>query len=162
MATTQEKSTEVTNVGASPQTFNSPQYGAKLKIFPFSFTQGAGAGDTLSTVDLVHVPANSKIVKSLSEIVVSAFGSARTLDIGHVAYTRQNGVAQVLVADNILDGGDVSSAAALALGAGTNAAGDNTIDLENRDIVVIQAKVTGTGTIPAGATIKGFIAVLVD
>jgi len=163
MAVTAEKSTQVTNAQASPVVKNAPYDLGKHRSFYFSFTQGAAAGDATSTQDLCIIPPGKyRIMKKESYIVCSAFGTSRTLDIGHTGYTDYAGVAQAASADCILDGGDVSAAAALNCGAGTNALGtDPTILISAATPLTIQAVVAG-GTIPAGATITGYITVIAE
>ena len=164
MAVTTEKSTQRTNETATPPVLN-PVHNAhgRVRSSYFSFTQGAAAGDATSTADLIKLPAGKvRVLKTESLVICSAFGAARTIDIGHTGYTQRDGTAVAASADTILDGGDVASAAAIRMGAGTNALGtDPTVEYDSVDGVLLQAVVAG-GTIPAGATLKGYIQYIVD
>jgi hypothetical protein len=162
MAVTAQKSTQVGKMEATPLTALKPdELHGRLRIAYFNFTQD-GAGDANSTVDLVKLPPNARLLKSSSVLTHSAFGASRTLDIGYTAYNTQAGTAVVAAIDVIMDGLDVSAAGAnVTLGVGTNADNIPTIDLNNRDFVVLQAKVLG-GTIPNGATLEGYIPYVVD
>lgn len=164
MAVITENSTQYGNNIASPVAVN-PAYNehGRIRFAYFSFTQGAAAGDANSLQNLVRLPAGKvRLLKTLSEFICSAFGAARTLDIGYLAHTNMDGTAVVASIDTILDGGDVSAAAKLACGAGTNALGtDPTILFDSREGVVIQSKCLGD-TIPAGATLKGFFAYVTE
>lgn len=161
MAVTTEKSTQVTNMEASPPVHLKPSdLRGRVRVARFQFTQGAAAGDATSTADLVKIQGGSQgltILKSMSRVVCSAFGASRVLDIGHTGYTNQDGTAVAADADILLDGADVSAIANLPLGVGTNALGtDDAFDVDSVGEVTIQAVVAG-GTIPAGATLNGEI-----
>lgn len=124
--------------------------GGKVHLAYFSFTQGAAAGDANSTADLRKLPPGRvRIVGSMSHIAFSAFGAARTLDIGYTAYVDEDGETVAAVVDALVDGADVSAAGS------ANMSGNPL--LESRAGVTVQAKVLG-GTIPAGATLEGVIA----
>lgn len=162
MAVTAQKSTQVGNMDAQPVNALKPdELHGRVRIAFFAFTQ-VGAGDANSTVDLVKLPPNTRLLKNVSRIGNSAFGASRTLDIGLTAYTKQDASTESAAIDSIMDGLDVSGAAAnVALGVGTNADDNPTIDLDNRDYVIVQAKVLG-GTIPGGATLEGYFEYVVD
>jgi hypothetical protein len=163
-AVTEESSTQYANQVASPPMKN-PCYDeyAKKRLFYFCFTQGDAAGDAGSLADLVKLPAGRfRLLKTDSVLVCSAFGAGRTLDIGYSAHTRTDGSAVEASTDAILDGADVSAAAKIICGAGNNALGtDPTILIDSREGVTIQAKVN-VDTIPAGATLKGYIVVAAE
>lgn len=164
MAVTAEKSTQVTNMEAAPPVrLSTRDHHGRVRVAAFEFTQGAAAGDATSTQDLVKLPAGKiRVLKTESLFVCSAFGAARTLDIGTTAFTKSDGTTQAASADTILDGADVSAAASVRCGAGTNGLGTSPfIDYDSRDGVVVQAVVAG-GTIPAAATVKGFIQYILD
>lgn len=165
MAVTAEKSTQVTNMEATPPVKLAPsELHGRVRIAYFAFTQGAAAGDANSTADLVKIPPgkNIRVLKNLSRVTCSALGAARVLDVGHTGYTNVDGTAVAAAADVLLDGGDVSAAATLAMGAGTNALTANDAFLINaRSEVTLQGKVTG-GTIPAGATLNGYFMYIED
>lgn len=163
MAVTTQKSTQETNRTATPVTpAEAYDYHGKKRIAYFSFTQ-SGAGDANSLANLVTLPPGKvRLLKTKSELVCSAFGAGRTLDIGYLAHTNLDGTAVVASVDAILDGADVSAAAKVICGAGTNALGtDPTILLNSREGVTIQAKCLGD-TLPDGATLKGFFAYVIE
>ena len=158
MAVTTQKSTQETNRTSSPPVKNQPyDESPKKRILYFSHTQ-VGAGDATSTVDLVSLPAGKvRLLKREVHLVCSAFGVARTLDIGYTAHTQPDGTAVVAAADVILDGADVSALANLQGGVGTNAlTADPTILFNSKSGVLIQAVVAG-GTIPDAATLSGWV-----
>lgn len=139
---------------------------AKLRLQYFNLPAVAVAGDANTTIDLCELPPGAvRIVPELSLIATSAFGSSRTLDVGHRAYTRRDAFMAATATeeaedpDAFIDGLDVSSAVTgTAFGSGLSAFGYKTkFDLFSKDGVVVFATVLG-GTIPANATITGFIA----
>lgn len=122
---------------------------AKVRLACFDFAQGETAGDAGSTADLVVLPANCRILPALSRITTSALGA--TLDVGLRAYKNVEGVAVAEDADAI--------GAALATSSETSVAmGEGYIDVASQGSVVVFA----TGTLPAKATLKGYIAYLAD
>ena len=165
MAVTTEKSDQVTNQEALPPVrLNTDELGGRLRIARFSFTQGVAAGDANSTVDLVKLPPGKTltILKNLSRVACSAFGAARLLDIGHTGFTNLDGTVVAAAADVLLDGGDVSAIAELPLGVGTNALTvTNSFTINAKAATLIQAKVLAD-TIPAGATLTGYIVYVED
>jgi len=165
MAVTTEKSTQVTNMEATPPVrLAAGELHGRMRIARFTFTQGAAAGDANSTADLVKLPAgkNVTLLKNLSRITCSALGAARVVDIGHTGYTNIDGTVIAAAADNLLDGGDVSAAATLSMGAGTNGlTANDAVVFNSRGGATLQAKVTG-GTIPAGATLNGYFVYIED
>lgn len=162
MAVTAQKSIQVGKMEATPLDALKPdELHGRIRLAYFTFTQ-SGAGDANSIIDLVKLPPNSRLLKNVSRIGHSAFGAARLLDIGYEAYNKQDGSTVAASVDTIQDGLDVAAAAAnVALGVGTNADDSPTIDFDNRDFVVIQAKVL-VDTIPDGATLEGYFEYVVD
>ena len=158
--TTQNSTQYANNIATPPVKNASYDEFAKQRTYYFTHTQ-VGAGDANSLVNLVKIPAGKyRLLKTESRFVCSAFGAARTLDIGYLAYTKSDGTAVVASIDTILDGADVSAAA--NLGAGTNALGtDPSMILDSRDGITIQAKVLGD-TIPDGATLKGYFTIVAE
>lgn len=165
MAVTTENSDQIDNQEALPPVkLNADELGGRLRIARFSFTQGVAAGDANSLVNLVKLPPGKTvtILKNLSRVACSAFGAARLLDIGHTGYTNLDGTVVAAAADVLLDGGDVSAIAELPMGVGTNALTvTNTFTINARTATTIQAKVLAD-TIPAGATLTGFIVYVED
>ena len=162
MAVTTEKSTQITNSEAKPRVpLAANDWSGKLRVARFDFTQGAAAGDANSTVDMVRLPAGSvRVYLAMSRITTSAFGSSRTLDIGHTAYTGFDG-ATVAADEDDLDAAQSISGAASYVPIGT-VGGDETKLFESHgDGVLIQAKCEG-GTIPIAATINGYFVYAVE
>ena len=162
MAITNEKSTQVTNQDANPQIKNPKfQMNGDQKYMFFNFTQGAAAGDAGSTALLVRIPGGQgHILPVMSHIEHSAFGAARTLDVGIAAHTDRSGAAVAAVADNIDDGRDVSGAGSGFMGTGTNGKQFIAYDIGATKGQVAQADVLATvnvDTIPAAATLTGWI-----
>lgn len=162
MAVTTEYSAEYTNMTAKPPVLADAavSYG-KLRLLQFTFTQGAAAGDAGSSAALVKLPAGKvALIGALSRIECSAFGAARTLDIGWDAYKDKNGTAVVADDNGLTDNLDVSAAAAADL---TQLAvlGGGIKVFESLNGVVLRATVAG-GTIPIAATLKGYVVVSVE
>lgn len=161
MAITFETSTEIANHLSQPRVANAPvfEHGV-LRYRNFTFTQ-VGAGDIGSTVDLMTIPnGDVRLVFPLSRIRWSAFGAARTLDIGYKAYTDLLTNLPVVAAPAAFDDDiDVSAAGNAALG--SDATEPKTPRFESKDGLTIYATVAG-GTIPAGATLNGFLAYVQD
>lgn len=164
MAVTNEKSTQVTKLTASPkQELSVKERDGRVRIARFDFTQSAAAGDATSTQDLCDVPAGARILANPSFIKWDAFGAARTLDIGLRAHKNaQTGAAVAENATAINSAIDVSAAGRASLATDANgaiaAAGDSLL-------VAGEARVFTTvagGTIPAGTTLRGDIAYVVD
>ncbi|RTL04988.1 hypothetical protein EKK58_09280 [Candidatus Dependentiae bacterium] len=130
----------------------------KLRIQFFTLPATTVAGDANTTIDLCKLPAGRvRILPRQSFISTSAFGSGRTLDVGHLAYDKRDAslgssVSQeAAVVDALIDGLDVSSAVN-----GVQFSTALKFDMYSKSGVTIQAKVLG-GTIPSGATIAGYI-----
>lgn len=161
MAVTQEKSDQITNQEASPPVMAGVDtLRGKLKILRFTYTQGAAAGDAGSLSELVKVPAGVvRVFLALSRITTSAFGAARTMDIGWLAYTDTDGAAVAADPNGLDDGVDVSSAVSFAP---TGTVGeDETYLFESNGGVTLTAQ-TNDATIPAAATINGYFVYVQD
>lgn len=161
MAVTQEKSTQITNQEASPPVLSSVnELRGKLKILRFNYTQGAAAGDAGSLAELVKFPSGAgRLILPLSRIAHSAFGAARTLDLGWLAYTDTDDAAVAADPNGLDDGVDVSAAGSFSPG-GT-IGGDETKLFESNGGLVITAQ-TNDGTIPAAATLNGYFIYVLD
>lgn len=161
MAVTTENGTEYGNATASPVvTQDVADSHGRIRYQKVTFAQGAAAGDANSLQNLALLPPGKiNIIPGLCRLVVSAFGAARLLDVGYLAFTDVDGETVAASIDTILDGADVSAAAVLELGSGTNAL--PAVELNSRDGVHIQSKVLAD-TIPAAATITGHIAYTID
>lgn len=126
-----------------------------LRADTVSFTQADAAGDATSTVDLVDLPYGLiRLLGYLSLVAFSAFGAARTMDIGWRAYTDKNGDTVVADPNGLASAVDVSAAGTLLLSEAL--AGALTQEFSSRSGVTIFATISG-GTIDVGETIDGTI-----
>ena len=157
-------STQYANGVANPPVMN-PSHNdhGKVRYKYFSYTHGAVAGDANSLCNFVKLPPGLvRLIKTESKLICSALGTGRTLDIGYLAHTKQDGTAVNASVDTILDGADVSAIALVTCGAGTNAIGvDPTILFDSREGVTIQG-IVKVDTLPIGATFNGYIAYIQD
>ena len=111
------------------------------------------AGDANTTIELCTLPPGAvRVIPELSRLQCSAFGSGRTLDIGHKEYVKADSgtTTEAEDVDAFADGLDVSAAVTVKFGAGLK------YDLFSKDGVVVTAIVLG-GTIPQNATLTGAI-----
>lgn len=156
MAVTNEKSDQLNRQTERPVTIDKPaDQHAKLRMAYFTFTQGDTAGDANSTADLVELPAGKvRIFAGLSRVSHSAFGASRTLDVGHGGYTQPDGTVVNADEDALHSAADISSAGGFAPVDETG--NDQTFVYESIAPVAIKAKCEA-GTIPAAATLEGFI-----
>ena len=161
MAVTQEQSTQVANTAATPPTRNpTHDWRGRLRIARFAFTQSAAVGDAGSLAELVKLPAGKvRVILPLSRIAFSAMGAARTMDIGWLAYTDDDGVAVVADPNGLDDGVDVATANSVVPD-GT-VGGDETKLFESQGGVTVTAQIND-GTIPAAATLKGYVVYVHD
>lgn len=161
MAVTNESSTEYLKT-TDPRTYGSltPEQAPKdIKFVPFTFTQGAAAGDATSTAQLAFLEGGRFVVlPKLSFIDWSAFGAARVLDIGLSAYTDEDGNTVAAAPTAFDEDIDVSAAGRAAMGSDIAAVTGGRFLVKSRSGVTIVATVAG-GTIPAGATLTGYLAV---
>lgn len=160
MAVTTQNSTQYARTVATPPTHNSThEWHGRVRSMFFEHTQ-SGAGDAGSIVRAVRLPAGSvRLILPLSRIAFSAFGAARTLDIGWEAYTDDNGDAVAADPNGLDDGVDVSSAGSINPGGtvGTH----ETYLFQSQDGVVITLQ-TNDGTIPDAATLDGYLIYVQD
>jgi len=168
MAVTVEKSTQMTKLTAAlKQELSVKELGARLRTARFDFTQGAAAGDVLSTQELCRLPAGARILGNLSWLKYSAFTATATIDIGTRAHKNaQTGVAIVEDGDRFVK--DLVATAAgrttfassthnSVVGAGVMVGDQDTV-LGDVDVFAMNR----VATIPAGATIAGEIVYVVD
>ena len=154
MAVTNEKSVEYTNQTASPVVkLESNEFQGDVEIAHFDFTQGAAAGDAGSTADLIKMPGG-KIRFLKIEFATSAFGASRVLKIGHEGYTDVDASTAVAADDDAF-------ASALDLSSAADISDLVDVVIESFDGFDIRGTVTG-GTIPAAATLKGYISYVRD
>lgn len=165
MAVTTQKSTEYTNVTATPPTnLQTTEAHGRVRIQYFVHAQ-SGAGDAGSSVALCKLPAGRvRLLLPMSSIYVNWTTASATMDLGWDAYTDAEGDAVVADADGLVDGVSVESAgyftgtgltavAALAATGGTKL-------FESNSGVVIRA--TSPGAIADGDDIAGYIAYVLD
>lgn len=152
MAVTHELSTQAA-IAADPTLGKiNPTESGVLRIARFTFTQGAAAGDATSTATLVRMPAGRvRILGALSEVRFSAFGASRLLDVGRPAVVDITGETVAASTNGLADDINVASAGRAAL------VGEMGVDTPGGFPIV--ATVAG-GTIPAAATLSGYIAYL--
>jgi hypothetical protein len=159
MAAETVKSTQVTSLDAGT-ILNTRQLAGRKRVAEFTYT-APSAHDAGSDVVLVRLPANRmKILGTESYLKTSAFGASRLGKVGYLAYTDLDGDAVVADDDSLAVSLDLSSAATNTL-AGNIALADVSLLIESQGGVDINLTVTG-GTIPSGATIKGYITYVVD
>ncbi len=161
MAVTNEKSDQITNQEATPPVMSGVDtLRGKLKFLRFSFTQGGSAGDILSDAELCKLPAGVvRVFLEKSYIATSAHGTSATLSLGWQEYTDTDGDTVLTDADGLDNDTDTSAAGAYKP-VGT-VGGDETYLFESNGGVTLIATITGA-VIPAAATIKGYIAYIVD
>lgn len=152
-------STEITAIDAD-ETLTTRQLAGRVRIARFTYTAPEAHADG-SDVVLVKLPANRvTVLGPMSSIKTSAFGSSRVGKIGYAAHTDLSGTAVAADDDALALALDLSSAAVNVIANNIATAGA-VLDIESQDGVRINLTVTG-GTIPSGATIKGYIAYVVD
>lgn len=158
MDVTTESSLEYARaIGTTTDRNEANEYGGAVRAFPFTFTQGAAPGDANSLANLILVPPGRwRMLCPLAFIQFSAFGAARTLDIGWTAYVGPDGVTVAADEDGIETAIDVSGAGQqLGLGDGVAAGVGRCIEFNSKNGVVIQAKCE-VDTLPAAAKLSGF------
>lgn len=162
MAVTTEDSLEYAKTVAVPAKVpETHQLHGRLRIAFFDFTQGSAAGDAGSIARVVKLPAGKvRLILPMSRIAFSAMGTARTMDIGWLAYTDDDGADAVAADPNGLDDGvDVATAGSVNPG--------GTIGTHETKLFESAAGVSLTlqindGTIPAAATLKGYFVYVRD
>lgn len=162
MAVTTEYSTEyAASFNTHPPTIDEStvQY-SKIRIYGFNFTQGAAAGDAGSFAYLYRLPAGKvALLHASSFYKFSAMGTARTMDLGWAAYKDKLGTAVVADPNGIADGTNVAAAGTLHGSGGVLSNGYK--EFESSTGVDITAQIND-GTIPAAATIAGYLCCAVE
>lgn len=161
MAITTENSTQIANTEADPPVaLSTHEWHGRVRRAFFEFTQGGAAGDAGSIARLVTLPPGKvRLYLPGSRVAFSAMGTARTMDLGWEAYTNDDGVVVGVDPNGLDDGVDVASAGAVNP-AGTIGSHE-TVLFESRDGVTLTAQVND-GTIPAAATISGWVEYVQD
>ena len=132
----------------------------RMRKYRFDFDQGAAAGDATSTVVLAILPPGATRVYLRDCIIAfSAFGAARTLDIGYAAYKDRDGETVAADTSAFVSALDVSSAGTSTFAG--EVGGEESILFDAQDQVTILATVAG-GTIPVDATLNGDMTVVRD
>ena len=147
MAITNNKSEQIKNIEAG--IINEAADNAKLRIACFDFAQGTGAGSAGSTADLVVLPGQCRVIPALSRITTSALGA--TFTVGIHAYKGIDGV-------DVVEDDDALGTAISGDATSKNLNIEGYVDVNSRHSVTVFAK----GTLPASATLKGYIAYLAD
>jgi len=157
MAIVNEVSTQLALTQATPKEFiDTSEWGVTSKRY-FDHTRAA-VGDANSTVDLIDVPAGRvRIVMPDFVIANSAFGAARTMEVGHTGYTDKDGTVVAADDDAFDTAVDVSAAATTKLDTAVGA--DPTMYFNTRSGFTIQVKIEN-GTSPAAATLKGYVGLI--
>lgn len=120
----------------------------------WSHTQATAAGDDGSSIVLPKMPPNVRIILSQSTVLFAAYGAARTLDLGWLAYVDKSGTDIVADPNGLADGVDVSAAGhAFWWDAPTSAVESKLFDGSN---VILSVTVVG-GTIPQGTLTEGLL-----
>tara|TARA_Y100000004_G_scaffold53731_2_gene59756 strand:- start:270 stop:758 length:489 start_codon:yes stop_codon:yes gene_type:complete len=162
MAVTTEYSSQYTEsyITVPAKVPESHEWMGRLRIGFFEFTQGSDAGDAGSLAYLVKLPAGKvRLILPLSRVHSSALGSSRTMDLGWIAYTDDDGASVSADPNGLDDGVDVSSA--VAFNPGGTVGTHETYLFESQEGVVLTAQVND-GTLPAAATIKGYFVYVID
>jgi hypothetical protein len=167
MAVTEQKSAILQQKDESPQNLLTPrEFEGRIRFHRINFTQD-GNGDANSLADLAELPPGRvRVLGGLSKVYYDAFGSSRTLDIGHTGYTQRDGTSKSAVVDFFVDGEDVSGAGNTEFDnvdhqSDNGLDADHTKEFDSVEGVTIQAKVLG-GTIPDGTKLWGWVAYVVD
>lgn len=159
MAVVTVKSTQVTSLDEKT-ILNTRELAGRKRVAKFTYTAPA-AHDAGSDVVLARLPANKMtILGTESYLKTSAFGASRVGKVGYLAYTNIDGEAVAADDDALASALDLATAATNTLH-NAIALADVSLTLENQGGIDINLTVTG-GTIPSGATIKGYITYVVD
>ena len=161
MAVTTQKSTEYTNITASPPTIQDSQvYQGKLRVAYFKHTQ-SGAGDATSSAAVAWLPPGKvRLIGPLSTLYVNWTTVSATMDVGWDAYTDIDGAAVAADPNGIDDGFSVDTAGQFTLGSALTATGYTKV-FESQDGVVI--RLTSQDTAIADADVAaGFLVYVVE
>jgi hypothetical protein len=164
MAVTTQKSTEYTNVTATPITSNNTtEEHGRIRLAFFTHAQ-SGAGDATSSVALCKLPPGRvRLLASLSRAYVNWTTSSATLDLGWDAHTNLSGTAVAADPDGLINGLSVDTVGFQTLeGAiAANLLTGGTYVFQSKDGVVIRATSQDTA-IATGDDIVGYLAYVLD
>jgi hypothetical protein len=160
MAVTTQVSDQITAIDSvPPEAVPVYSWHGRLRVAYFKHTQ-SGVGDANSTVELVKLPQGSvRVLGALSKIYFSAFGAARTLDLGFAEYQDLDGVDVAADEDFFASAVDVSAAGSAAFDEAGSAA--RAPVLQSQSGVTVMAKCEAA-TWPDGAVIEGYVVYVVD
>ena len=160
MAVTNNQSAQVLALDDLPTpNFETRDAMGRVRIMEFSLTV-SGAGDANSTFDLIKLPAGQvKVLGSASIIKHSAFGTGRTLDVGHGAYRVPLATSDTAADEDALHSAADVSAAGSFIPHDELASGTKYFNSTNG--VMLTAKVESAG-VPDGATLKGYFLIVID
>ena len=161
MAVTTQKSSEYTNVTASPVVRVGPSdhHGRVRQMF-FTHAQ-SGAGDATSSVALGKLPAGKvRLLASQSKAYVNWTTGSATLDLGWDAHTDGDGAAVAASSNGIDNGINVDTAGFQTFGSGLVATGGTKV-FDSQDGVVIRATSQDTA-IADGDDLVGYLLYVVD
>lgn len=149
-------STQETKRAAGTKLSATEQWGNHCSL-DADYVHGAAAGDIASTVDLWFVPPGRYwLMLALSALEWTALGTSCILDIGHRAYTDDQGVAVAASAALFDNDIDVAAAGFAALGSDMTAKAAKKKLFATSSGVVIYATVAGA-VIPAAAELHGYL-----
>jgi len=160
MAVTIQNSSQYAKASAVPPTLNAvTDWHGRVRKYFFDFTQSA-AGDAGSLVYAVKIPAGKiRLYLPASRIYFSAMGTARTLDIGWLAYNTPDGTVVAADPNGLDDNVDVSSAGSVNPG-GTIGTHETKL-FDSREGVTLTLQVND-GTLPDAATFSGYFELVDD
>lgn len=154
MAVTNELSDQFVQQTSNPVVHIAPtELSGRQRVAFFNFTQGVAAGDANSTIELLKMNVGRFRMTEI-DLISSVFGASRVLSIGHRAAVALDGFT--VIAENLTffaTGIDVATAVARKTYVNKK--------LETFKGATLVAKCTG-GTIPAAATVEGFITYVND
>lgn len=142
---------------AAGRTTNSHIAWGRMRVLRFSppVAGSYASGDANSTIALCHLPAGRfTLLGDLSRVRHSAFGTARTMDIGWDAYTTQAGAAVAADEDGIHSAADVAAAGSFIPVDELGVSGMKVFD--SREGVTFRAKVEAAA-LSSGETLDGYL-----
>lgn len=157
--TTQDSAERASMIAHPPVVQRANVIHGKVRIMAFNFTQ-VGTGTAASIARLVDLPSGRVTYLAGSSFFKwSAMGSARVMDIGWAAYRDKSGVVVAASLNGIHD--DLNVAAAGSSVALHSALVNGYKEFESSTGVTITAQVNA-GTLPAAATINGYVMYTVE
>lgn len=160
MAVTQQTSTQISNSVSFPAVMNpTHDWHGRLRIARFDYTQ-SGQGDAGSLAELAKLPGGRvRVILPLSRIAFASMGAARTMDLGWLAYTDDDGNSVDADPNGLDDGIDVATAG--SANPGGTIGGDETHLFSSQTGVTVTAQIND-GTFDDLKTLKGYLIYVVD